>query len=463
MNSNNGVRASRRPGLWAAIIVVLAAGLWFGRGLWSAEPEPEYTTTPVERGEVIAKVTATGTLSALVTVQVGSQVSGRIQELHADFNSQVTKGQLIAKIDPRLFLAEVEQQRANVMAAEANLTRSRVQAQDARRQAKRADELSPRGLISQSERDTAQATAEAAEASVVSSQASLAQARAALNRAQVNLNYTDIVSPTDGVVISRSVDVGQTVAASLQAPVLFTIAQDLSQMQVNTSVAESDVGKLKGGMRASFTVDAYPGERFRGEVRQVRDAATTTQNVVTYDAVLDVKNEDLKLKPGMTANVTFVYARSEDVLKVPNAALRFRMPGAGKKANGGNGGSNSGGQGQKQEQKPEQKAGQEKAAAQGQGERAAQAGGNGGGEGRGERRRRQRGEDGNSGGPRTVYALREGKAIPVEIKTGISDGSYTEVVEGGLKEGDELITDMPSAEDDKPRTGGGGQAGPRLF
>lgn len=448
MNPNNGVRRNRRPGLWAAIAVILVAGLWFGRGLWKSEPEPEYTTTPVERGEVVAKVTATGTLSALVTVQVGSQVSGRIQELRADFNSQVTKGQLIAKIDPRLFLAEVEQQRANVMAAEANLTRARVQAQDARRQAKRADELAPRGLISQSERDTAQATAEAAEASVVSSQAAVAQTRAALNRAQVNLNYTDIVSPTDGVVISRSVDVGQTVAASLQAPVLFTIAQDLSQMQVNTSVAESDVGKLKGGMKASFTVDAYPGERFRGEVRQVRDAATTTQNVVTYDAVLDVKNEELKLKPGMTANVTFVYARSEDVLKVPNAALRFRMPGQDKKGNGG-----------------QKKAEEQKAAPQGQaqGQRPAQAEGAGGGngEGRGERRRRQRGDD--SSGPRTVYALREGKAVPVEIKTGISDGSYTEVVEGALQEGDELITDMPSAEDDKPRGGGGGPGGPRLF
>jgi len=451
MNPNNGVRRNRRPGLWAAIAVILVAGLWFGRGLWKSEPEPEYTTTPVERGEVVAKVTATGTLSALVTVQVGSQVSGRIQELRADFNSQVTKGQLIAKIDPRLFLAEVEQQRANVMAAEANLTRARVQAQDARRQAKRADELAPRGLISQSERDTAQATAEAAEASVVSSQAAVAQTRAALNRAQVNLNYTDIVSPTDGVVISRSVDVGQTVAASLQAPVLFTIAQDLSQMQVNTSVAESDVGKLKGGMKASFTVDAYPGERFRGEVRQVRDAATTTQNVVTYDAVLDVTNEELKLKPGMTANVTFVYARRENVLKVPNAALRFRMPSA--DGQRGNGGSKAAapGQGPAQGQaRPESgtrqaPAGAEAGAANGNGER---------------RQRRQRGGEGASGGPRTVYVLRDGQAQPVEIKTGISDGSYTEVIEGSLKEGDELITDMPSAEDDKPRSGAPGM---RMF
>ncbi|AXQ29334.1 efflux RND transporter periplasmic adaptor subunit [Solimonas sp. K1W22B-7] len=452
MNSNNGVRhgqPGRRLGLWAVVALLLIAGLWFGRSLWAGKKEPEYTTVTVERGDVVAKVTATGTVSALVTVQVGSQVSGRIQELHADFNSQVKKGQLIAKIDPRLFLAELEQQQANVQAAQANLTRSKVQAQDARRQARRADELSPRGLISQSERDTAQATAEAAEATVVSSQASLAQARAALNRAQVNLNYTDIISPTDGVVISRSVDVGQTVAASLQAPVLFTIAQDLRQMQVDTSVAESDVGKLAAGMKANFTVDAYPGERFRGEVRQVRDAATTTQNVVTYDAVLDVKNEELKLKPGMTANVTFVYARREAVLKVPNAALRFRMPNTGK-----------------DKAKDSKAAGQDKSGSQGQpqGERpaqGAQAGGEGaGGGGNGERRRRNRGEDGNPGAPRTVYVLREGKALPVEIKTGISDGSNTEVVEGGLVEGDELITDMPGAEDDKPRAAAPGM---RMF
>lgn len=420
MNQANAAR--RRAGvsrfaLWLCIALLLALAAYFGRGLLKGKPEPQYTTAKAERGDVVARVTATGTLSALVTVQVGSQVSGRIQELHADFNSQVKQGQLIAKIDPRLFLAEVEQQRANMMAAEANLTRARVQAKDARRQAQRADELAPRGLISKGERDTTQANAEAAEASVAASQAGLAQARAALNRAQVNLNYTDILSPTDGVVISRAVDVGQTVAASLSAPILFTIAQDLRQMQVNTSVAESDVGKLSAGMKATFTVDAYPGERFRGEVRQVRDAATTTQNVVTYDAVLDVKNEELKLKPGMTANVTFVYARRDNVLKVPNAALRFRLPDAGNAGSGNAvaapGGQQDGGQGQ----------------------------------------RRRRG-DSAPDAPRTLYVLREGQPQPVQVKTGISDGSYTEVTEGELKEGDDLITDMPSAEKPKAQAPG---------
>ncbi|HSW11199.1 MAG TPA: efflux RND transporter periplasmic adaptor subunit [Solimonas sp.] len=440
MNPNSAVARSsglRRFLPWA-VVLVLAIVAWFGRGLLKNEAEPAYVTAKVERGDVVAKVTATGTVSALVTVQVGSQVSGRVQDLFVDFNSQVKKGQLIAKIDPRLFQAEVEQQRANLMAAEANLTRAKVQAQDARRQARRADELAPRGLISQGERDTTQANAEVAEASVVSAQASTAQARAALNRAQISLNYTDILSPTDGVVISRAVDVGQTVAASLQAPILFTIAQDLRQMQVNTSVAESDVGKLSSGMKASFTVDAWPGERFRGEVRQVRDAATTTQNVVTYDAVIDVKNEELKLKPGMTANVTFVYARKENVLRVPNAALRFRLPSAGR--NGGNGGGGTG-----------------TGAGKAEGNGGSRAEASSGGEGGEPRQRRRRGDEAPDA-PRTLYVLRAGQAQPVQVRAGISDGSYTEVQGDELKEGDELITDLVEA--DKPKTSSPGM---RMF
>lgn len=400
MRSRPNARAGfRSPLLWI-IVLLLVAGLAFAA--YSARGRKDavqYTTAPADRGDIVARVTATGTLSALVTVQVGSQVSGRIQALHADFGSQVKEGQRIARIDPRLFQAEVEQQRANVVAAEANLERAQVQARDAQRQARRAAELAPRGLISQSERDTAQANAEAAEAAVAAARASLGQARAARSRAEINLAYTDILSPTDGVVISRSVDVGQTVAASLQAPTLFTIAQDLRQMQVNTSVAESDVGKLHAGMEASFTVDAYPGERFKGRVRQVRDAATSTQNIVTYDAVLDVANEDLRLKPGMTANVTFVHASKRDVLRVPNAALRFRPPA--KDAAGGDGGGAP---------------------------------------------RRARNE-GN--GPRTVWVLREEQAQPVELRTGISDGSYTEVLSGALREGEMLITDM--VDRDKPK------------
>ena len=449
MNTAAGARKpKRRAYRWIAVLLLLVVVAYAIRASWKSEPEVQYNTVQADRGDVVARVTATGTLSALVTVQVGSQVSGRIQELNVDFNSQVKKGQLIAKIDPRLFEAEVEQQRANLQAAEANLTRAKVLARDARRQAERANELVGRGLVSQSERDTTQANADSADSSVVSAQASVSQARASLNRAQVNLNYTNILSPTDGVVISRSVDVGQTVAASLQAPVLFTIAQDLRQMQVNTSVSESDVGKLAADMPATFTVDAYPGERFRGKVRQVRDAATTNQNVVTYDAVLDVENPDLKLKPGMTANVTFIYAQKRDVLRVPNAALRFRLPAAQGKTSIAAAGAAAGGQAQ--------------ATSRMQGEGARQRSGGAEG-GNGNRPRRPRGEE-SANAPRSLWVLRAGQPVEVQVRTGISDGSVTEITEllaGELNPGDELISDIIGGDTgDKPAARGPGM---RLF
>ncbi len=283
-----------------------------------------YETARVDRGRIVAQVTATGTLSALVTVQVGSQVSGRIQQLFVDFNSPVKKGQLIAKIDPQLFQATLEQARANHIAARADLARAKVQAADAARQLARTRSLAERKLVAQADLDTAQATAEGAQAGVDAAAGKVEQARASLQQAQVNLAYTNIISPINGTVISRSVDVGQTVAASLQAPTLFVIAEDLAKMQVDTSVAEADIGKLRAGMDASFTVDAFPGRRFRGTVRQIRNAPQNVQNVVTYDAVVDVGNPDLELRPGMTANVSFVFADRADVLRVPNGALRFR-------------------------------------------------------------------------------------------------------------------------------------------
>jgi HlyD family secretion protein len=340
----------------------------------------------------VAKVTATGTLSALVTVQVGSQVSGRVQALYADFNSQVKKGQRIARIDPQLFEAAVAQARANHLAAQGNLAKARAQAVDAARQRDRARALAEKKLVAQAELDTAQATAEMAEAGVEAARGSVEQARAALHQAEVNLAFTDIVSPTSGVVISRNVDVGQTVAASLQAPTIFVIAEDLAKMQVNTSVAEADVGRLRDGMDASFTVDAYPSEVFRGKVRQIRNSPQTVQNVVTYDAVVDVENPELKLRPGMTANVTFVYAQKDDVLRVPNAALRFRPP-------------------------PEMLAAQ-----------PANANANA----------RPAGQPPDR---RTVWVLRGGTPATVAIRSGISDGSFTEVVEGELQPGDEVVTD----------------------
>ncbi|HYD43525.1 MAG TPA: efflux RND transporter periplasmic adaptor subunit [Anaeromyxobacter sp.] len=437
---------TRTRWITATAAVCLAGGLVAWRISASRGDEQfRYETAAVERGRVVARVTATGTLSALVTVQVGSQVSGRIASLHADFNSRVKKGQVIAKLDPQLFQAAVEQARANVMAAEGNLARAEAQAEDARRQLRRTRELAERKLVAAADLDTAESGAVAAEAGVKSARGALAQARASLSQAQVNLAYTTIVSPTDGVVISRSVDVGQTVAASLQAPTLFVIAEDLAKMQVNTSVAESDVGRLEAGMPATFRVDAFPGRVFRGTVRQVRNAATTVQNVVTYDAVVDVDNPDLALRPGMTATVTFVYAEREDALRVPNAALRFRppagMPGATTAASGNGAGPNAG----------------------------KGPGANGGGRGRGAPEAGA--EDGRDEG-RAIWVLRAGQPVQVRVRTGVTDGTSTEVLDGELKPGDQVLTDAsdPSGKSRPAQGGGGGGAGggrrggpPRLF
>lgn len=392
----------------AALALVIAGGVaWrWGRGS-GAKSEYRLETARLERGRIVAKVTATGTVSALVTVQVGSQVSGRVAELRADFNSQVKKGDLIAKIDPPLFQAAVEQARANLQAANGNLARARAQALDAQRQADRARALAEKRLIAQADLDTAQSNAEALAAQVQAAEGSVAQARAALHQAEVNLGYTDIRSPISGVVISRSVDVGQTVAASLQAPTIFTIAEDLKKMQVDTSVAEADVGRLEAGMPAVFTVDAFPSQVFKGQVRQIRNAPQTVQNVVTYDAVIDVENPELKLRPGMTANVTFIYAEKDDVLRVPNAALRFKPPPALLGEGAGRPGGNA----------------------------AARA------DGRPSGARPEGGRGLETPDRRTVWVVKDGKPSPVRIRTGISDGSATEVLEGELQAGGEVITD----------------------
>ncbi len=460
--------------LWIAILVVAAVGggAWLRVRKLRALSEVHYDTVEIDRGRITAKVTATGTLSAIVTVQVGSQVSGTIAGLYADFNSAVKKGQRIAKIDPRLFEATAQQARANLVAAQGNLAKSRVQAVDAGRQAERSAALLARRLIAQADYDTAQANADAARAAVDASSGSVEQAKAQLHQAEVNLAYTDIISPTSGTVIARNVDVGQTVAASLQAPTLFLIAEDLRKMQVDTSVAEADIGKIAAGMKATFTVDAYPGERFTGTVRQVRNSPQTVQNVVTYDAVLDVDNGQLKLKPGMTANCTFVYAEREDALRVANAALRFLpppallaqlfpngRPGRGGRPGGRRGGGGGGGEGG------------------GGGFRSAEGGGGGGspdagaggdgrgggfGNGGGGFGRRGQGTRNSSPDRRTVWVLRDGKPRPVRIKIGISDGSLTEVAEGDLKAGDVALTGATlgaDAENSAPAATGGRGAG----
>jgi len=416
--------------LIAVVLIVLFA---LYRCTQGGDAAPEYQTAAVEVGTVVSRVSTSGSLQAVVTVDVGSQVSGRIQELFADFNSPVKKGQRIAKIDPSLFQAAAVQAQANVAAAKANVTRLTVAAEDAERQARRASEVYEQRLISETERDTAVANARTARASVEQGQAQLLQSRAQLEQANTNLRYTDILSPTDGVVISRAVNVGQTVAASLQAPVIFTIAQDLKKMEVHTNVAESDIGRLKPGMRVSFTVDAYPGEPFRGSIRDIRNAPQVVSNVVTYDAVIDVANDELKLKPGMTATVSVITDRRNDVLTVPNAALRFRPD----DAPAGNPASPAGGGGQG-------------GANRGQRERGQAGGGNGGGQ------RRQRDGDEGGGPPapvkRTVYVLVEGKPSPREVTTGITDGRVTEITSDTLKAGESVIV---SAGGQNPNARGG--------
>jgi len=312
----------------------------------------KFRTMKVERGEISSSVTATGTINPVVNVLVGSQVSGMIKALYADFNSRVKEGDVIAQIDPSIFQAQVEQGRANLLnaqaslmnaqanlkSAQANLTKAEISVMDMKRTLERNLKLAEMKVIAQAALDTAQANyesamaqveaakaqVEVARAQVESSKAQVEQSKAALKVSETNLRYTTIRSPVNGVVISRNVDVGQTVAASLQAPTLFTIAKDLTQMQVNTNVSEADIGRISVGQEVTFSVDAYPERTFRGRVSEIRNAPTMIQNVVTYDVVIQVSNKDLKLKPGMTANVSVLVAHQVGVLKIPNAALRFQ-------------------------------------------------------------------------------------------------------------------------------------------
>ena len=281
-------------------------------------------TSPVTRGEIIDTVGATGTLQAVTTVQVGSQVSGNISWLGADFKSIVHKRQVIARLDPSLFEAQLQQARANLAKAQADVEHNKVQLTDAQQKYARAKELAARSLIPQSDLDAAKIAVDAADASLKSSQAQVTQAAATVNQNEVNLQHTVITAPIDGIVIQRSVDVGQTVAASMQAPTLFIIAADLTKMQVNANIDEADVGRIRPGQTVTFHVDAYPTEEFEGTVAQIRLQPVVVQNVTTYGTIINVPNNDLKLKPGMTANLKVQIARRSDVLRVPNAALRFR-------------------------------------------------------------------------------------------------------------------------------------------
>jgi HlyD family secretion protein len=312
----------------AIVSLVVAAAIGSGAYAYYQyrnEPEaPTVLTAAVTRGDIIEAVGATGTLQAVTTVQVGTQVSGTIQDLYADFNSLVRKGQVVARLDPSLFQTQIEQARANLIRAQADLERLKVALDDGRTKLTRARELWQRQLIPQSELEAADVTVRSAEAQLRSAQAQVTQAEASLHQAEVNLAHTIIRSPIDGLVVSRNVDVGQTVAASMQAPTLFVLAADLSAMQVVANLDESDVGRIRPGQAVRFRVDAYPADDFAGTVSQVRLQPQTVQNVVTYATVIDVPNPALKLKPGMTANVSIEIARATNVLRVPNTALRFR-------------------------------------------------------------------------------------------------------------------------------------------
>jgi len=382
--------------LWVAagvIIVAVIATIYYYRGDVKAEA-PAFTSAAVSRGDVISTVEATGTLEAVTTVQVGSQVSGTISALHADFNSEVKKGQVIAELDSSLFQTQVEQARATVARLQADSDRTKVQAADADLKLKRAHELFDKQLIPKTDLETAESTARSAEAAVKGAEAEIVQAKASLNQAQVNLSHTIIKAPIDGVVIARNVDVGQTVASSLQAPTLFILARDLSEMQVNASIDESDIGEIAPKQDVRFRVDAYPNETFTGKVKQVRLQPVVQQNVVSYVTVIDVPNRELKLKPGMTAAVTIETARADDVLKVPNAALRFSPRSTSSNA--------------------------------ANGARPAHAGGRGA-------------KPGNDGG-HAVWTLVQDRPTRVPVQPGISDGRDTAILDGDLSPGTEVLT-----------------------
>jgi HlyD family secretion protein len=307
------------------LIILIAIGA--GGAVFYAKrdtKEPTVNTLPMSRGTIVDGVRATGTLQAVTTVTVGTQVSGIVQDLPTDFNDIVKKGQVIARLDPSILQTQVETANANLVNAQANLERQRVTLEDARTKLKRAEELNQKQLTTRVDLENAQLAVKTAEAQLKSTQSSIVQAEAAVNKAQVDLGHTIIKAPIDGIVIKRSVDKGQTVNAGMSAPELFIIAADLTKMQVNANIDETDVGRMRPTQAVTFTVDAYPTENFHGTVKQVRLNPTTVQNVVTYSTVIDVPNPELKLKPGMTASVTIEIARRENALRVPSAAIRFR-------------------------------------------------------------------------------------------------------------------------------------------
>lgn len=509
---NSKPKKMQRMALWIglpALVVLVVVAVAMNR-----KKEPSVFTGKVERGDVVSIVTATGTINAVTSVLVGSQVSGQIDKLFADFNSKVTRGQKIAQIEPSLFQArydqanadlqnaqanmrslevQVEVQKADIAAAKANVDKARAAAVQATLDFNRTADLVKQGIVAASQLDSAQANADSAKASLAATQAQyeqsqarlkfqisqveqakaqVAQRAAAVRGSKVDLDHTVILAPINGTVVARNVDVGQTVAASLSAPTIFTIAEDLSKMLVYVKTDESDVGNVRVGGMATFRVDAFPRDTFRGRIKEVRINPQTVQNVVTYDTVIEFDNPDEKLLPGMTAYVTIPVSTARDVLKVPNAALRFRpdmseedrraaLQKAGIEMPGTRGMAGSG------ERKGGEKKADDKAPAKA--DEKAVAGAEGaakkGGDPAARRERRERGGGGGSGGPADesgapvmrpratatdvqlvwVQSADKDAMRPVQVRTGITDYSFTAIIavlKGELKEGDSVITGM---------------------
>jgi HlyD family secretion protein len=504
----------RRRGLLASVVLLAAAGV-AGFMIWGNKAAAsDYITAKVERGNVEVNVSATGTVQAVTTVLVGSQVSGTVQWLGADFNSQVKRGQVIARLDPAIFQAQVDNarasvqnqqaaivaaqteianQQANIKASQANVEVNRVQRDDALAVVRRYQEI--KSVIPSRDIEAAQATANAAaaryeqavaqlgqvqaglaqsRAKLDQAKAALAQAQAQLTQQQANLDHSIIASPIDGVVVSRAVDIGQTVAASLQAPTLFTIANDLTKMQVLASIDEADVGQIKQGIKANFTVDAFPGETFTGEITQLRLNAQTTQNVVTYSAVIEVANPELKLRPGMTANITIPVARRDNVLTVPNAALRFKpnlsdkeqealrqkMEERRNQRQAERQGSDAQGQqpnaqGQQPATQGQPPAQDQAAGAQGQ-RRGRPSDGQGQPQGESNQPATSASGDGQRRGGQMVWVMVGDKQIePRFVRTGLTNGRVTEIVAGDLKEGETIVIGQNDAGGgNRPQQGG---------
>lgn len=437
----------KRAALVAVVALVVTGAVVLTLKLrGGAGDEAKFRRERIDRGDIVQAVTASGTLGAVTTVQVGSQVSGIVSALHADFNSVVQKGQLLAELDPQPFQATVDQRRADI-------ERSRSELRDAERELARSRRLSEEGILSQGELDASIARQESASAVV-------RQGEAALRQAMVNLENTRITSPIDGVVVARQYDIGQTVAASFSAPTLFTIAQDLTRMQVLTNIDEADIGGVVEGQEASFTVDAFPGDEFMGAVSQVRLSAQTVQNVVTYPVVIDVANPEGRLKPGMTADVTLPVKVARDTLRVPNAALRFRpdpaqvakaAPAAGADAPAGAGRATPGAGGP-----PGDRAGRSR----GDSGAPARPAGNGA--------RGAAAADAGRGGSVWVEDG-TGKLRAVSVRTGITDGARTAIENGALNEGDEVVVGLATTRAQSQSGGrspaggmGGGMRGPRM-